>query len=55
MNGDMNPIFMKYKSEIKGLAIIWIVFFHMQFHFTNSILDFIKGIGYGGGGYTYIA
>lgn len=48
MNGDMNPIFMKYKSEIKGLAIIWIVFFHMQFHFTNSILDFIKGIGYGG-------
>ena len=45
----------QYRSELMGLAILWVVWFHSSvqldfFHigFINSSLSLIKGVGYGG-------
>ena len=45
----------KYRSELMGLAILWVVWFHsdVRFHFfhigfINKLLSFFKDIGYGG-------
>ena len=37
----------KYRNELKGVAILWIVFFHMAFQ-SPGILYHIQKIGYGG-------
>lgn len=38
----------KYRSVWMGLAIIWIVTYHSSLIISNSLLSFIKKIGYGG-------
>ncbi len=45
----------KYRSELMGLAILWVVFFHSQIPTDllplskiNTAVSFVKGIGYGG-------
>ncbi|MCI5957539.1 MAG: acyltransferase family protein [Clostridiales bacterium] len=36
-----------YRSELKGIAILWVVFFHAQLG-LSGVLGFIQQIGYGG-------
>ncbi len=36
-----------YRDELKGIAILWVVFFHGQF-FAPGVLHHIQKIGYGG-------
>lgn len=38
----------KYRTQLMGLAILWIVFFHTQVTVSLPILLFIKNIGFGG-------
>lgn len=38
----------KYRSAWMGLAIIWVIFFHMGIKVDLPILSFIKKVGYGG-------
>ena len=45
----------KYKSELMGLAILWVVWYHSSVHLNffpisiiNSSFTLIKGVGYGG-------
>lgn len=38
----------KYRNVWMGIAIIWVIMFHSSFIINNSILRFIKYIGYGG-------
>ena len=37
----------RYREELKGVAILWIVFFHTRLYLPGS-LDLIRGLGYGG-------
>lgn len=38
----------KYRSVWMALAIFWVVFFHAELKFENSLMNYIKLIGYGG-------
>ena len=38
----------KYRTQLMGIAIIWIMLFHSHIHPTNIILSTIKSMGYGG-------
>lgn len=38
----------KYRSQIMGLAILWIMLYHSNMEFHNPILVSIKNAGYGG-------
>lgn len=37
----------RYREELKGFAILWIVFFHTRLYLPGS-LDLLRGLGYGG-------
>ena len=37
-----------YRTHLMGLAILWVVFFHMQVTVPGRAVEFIKKIGYGG-------
>ncbi len=37
----------RYREELKGLAILWVVFFHTRLNLPGS-LDMLRGLGYGG-------
>ena len=37
----------RYRSELKGLAILWVVFFHMKMN-LSGVLGTVLNIGYGG-------
>ena len=37
-----------YRRQIMGLAILWVVLYHAEINFSNSILYIIKTCGYGG-------
>ena len=37
----------RYREELKGLAALWIVFFHTRLYLPDG-LDLIRGLGYGG-------
>ena len=39
---------LEYRSHLKGLAILWVVFFHLPITISNTVLKFIWEIGYGG-------
>lgn len=41
-------ILSKYRTELMGVAILWVIFFHSPIQINNSILNTIKTIGYGG-------
>lgn len=38
----------KYRSELMGFAIMWVVLFHSSIFFSFGPLNFLKTIGYGG-------
>ena len=38
----------EYRTHLMGIAILWVVFFHMQIAIPIRRLEFIKEIGYGG-------
>ena len=45
----------QYRSELMGLAILWVIWFHSSVYLDffkigiiNSLFSFIKGVGYGG-------
>ncbi|MEG0491599.1 MAG: acyltransferase [Clostridia bacterium] len=38
----------RYRNEIKGIAILWVVFFHAKLGLTSGVLYEIQKIGYGG-------
>lgn len=43
--------YFKYRNSWMGLAILWIVLFHLQYDFGGDslrFLSYIKSIGYGG-------
>lgn len=39
---------MSYRSIFMGFAMLWVMFFHAEFVFENSIIRGIKNVGYGG-------
>ena len=41
-------ILSKYRTELMGIAILWVMFFHLSIDINNRILNLIKTIGYGG-------
>lgn len=41
-------ILSKYRTEIMGVAILWVMFFHSSINIDNFILKILKTIGYGG-------
>lgn len=41
-------ILSKHRTELMGLAILWVMFFHSSIDINNSILNMVKRIGYGG-------
>lgn len=38
----------KYRTELMGIAILWILWFHTEMIFKSSIVHLIKMLGYGG-------
>ncbi|MDY3984139.1 hypothetical protein [Dysosmobacter sp.] len=48
----MNTVYQnlsRYRSELMGLAILWVMLFHAyEFHFYVPLLDALKGIGFAG-------
>lgn len=41
-------ILSKYRTELMGISILWVMFFHSTISVNNTILRLIKDIGYGG-------
>ena len=41
-------IFEKYRDTWVGIAMLWIVFFHLDIDIGNKVLSLIKLFGYGG-------
>lgn len=39
---------LKYRQAWLGVAMLWIIFFHSPLELPSSLLQFVKGIGYGG-------
>ena len=39
---------LEYRSHLMGLAILWVVFYHMPINITNPALRFVWETGYGG-------
>lgn len=37
-----------YRSHLMGIAILWVVFFHMKLSLTGTSISFVQKIGYGG-------
>lgn len=44
----IQSILRKYRNEIKGVAILWVVFFHAKLGLSEGLLYDIQKIGYGG-------
>ena len=38
----------KYRTQLMGFAMIWVMFDHSRITFSNEAFEFIRGIGYGG-------
>lgn len=38
----------KYRTQLMGFAMLWIIFFHSALHFSNDFLRIFRGIGYMG-------
>ena len=38
----------RYRNELKGFAILWVVFFHASLGLDTGVLYQLKRIGYGG-------
>lgn len=39
---------LKYRSHLMGMAILWVVFFHMKVTLPTKLIEFVWKIGYGG-------
>lgn len=38
----------KYRTQLMGLAMLWVMLYHSKIIFTSKIFEFISSIGYGG-------
>jgi len=47
MQIQTTPRLSRYRNELKGIAILWVVFFHMAFQ-SPGLLYHVQKIGYGG-------
>lgn len=45
---DGNIKFLPYRNVWMGIAILWVMIYHSDLVFADSVLDFIKRSGYGG-------
>lgn len=39
---------LKYKRELMGCAILWVMFYHSEFASHSSLFNMVKSMGYGG-------
>lgn len=39
---------LKYKKELMGCSILWVMFYHSGSVSQSSLCNMVKGIGYGG-------